>query len=263
MVSKEQLREEQIARKYWQNLCAKEKAAPEVDKGRRPDRARVWWLSRVEVINLDRRFEECADIHLPISEQILTNPVLGPILLSKLTRLLHELYPANGKDYPQAGDLVYIEHELGGGSLSKYFYDGSNVILPEEDLEFGIITVPRVFEVITEFPIRYWKGRLYGFYFVSFNLRRCFPDLTLSDIKFQDEIPYFRFNVDDDTYTIYPNTTGLLFESTILPEDFLEQLQNAIHFTTVDSFLFRGGSRPDPYPYIRNIDPERTLFLEM
>lgn len=233
---------------------------PEVDKGRRDDRARVWWLSKVDVLGLSDFFEQLYENEETLLDAVLENEPEANTALIQLTRLLHEVYPDTERDFPQRGDLVYLEHELKRKGMSgKYFYDGSNVVtfeIYEDD-----IALPHDFEIAVEFPLRYWKGRLRGHYFVPFNFPQYFPNVGLGEIKLRGDIPYYEFYIEDERFIIYPN----IYEDPALPmeppsvEKFFEWITGSTYLTTFDS---RAIYKQEYLRIFNNVDPDHTLFVE-
>lgn len=238
---------------------------PEIDWGREEDRARVWFLPRVRVLELGARFEKIIDDETNVWAEIFNDPNSERSLLAPLTRLLHELYPTGADDYPRRGDLVYIEHELEPfNDQGKYFYDGSNIIIAED--QDDEIAVPRVFEVITEFPIQYWKDRLINYYLIHFNFTRYFPSISLNEIKLDNKVPFYQFYVEEQAFRIYANKfawtrnpEGTFFIPT--REEFLTALRTSAFFSNQDGRL-RLGKKFQGITF-KNIDPETTLFLTL
>lgn len=181
-------------------------------------------------------------------------------LLIQITRLLHETYPLSGEDYHRRGDIVYLEHELKLRNMGKYFYDGSNVIVPSTHKY--TLSVPLTFQVIIEFPINYWERRLIGTYFIPFVFHRYFPDISIDEIKVKDPVPYFTFILEDndkkEVYTIYATIYIATGGRMVIPtrEEFFDKLRNATYFVNSTALIY--------FQYIKSRhspDPDHTLFL--
>lgn len=236
-----------------------------IDVPRRPDRAKVWTLSRAEVVNMLSEEEE--SMLSEVDDFVHFLPYgLRVMILPRITRLLHETYPNTDRDYPKRGDMVYIENEDGVDvyDIEKYFYDGSNVVMP--DMNQGVVTAPSTMQVIIEFPIQYWDGRFAGIYAVSFNINRYFPDIGINDIKTDRLLPYFRFTLEDEekeVFTIYPNT--YMYEDEIISVADVEAFLSWLTHTTQEFTTLHARERTDTKRYdsfYDSLDPEHTLILE-
>lgn len=207
-------------------------------EGRRKDRAKVWELSKAEVLGASQEIEDFYALDqdiIPIIDQ--ATQEAQKRMLSKLSFLLRELHPDNvrNRDYPRRGDIVILGTETYSDKKNDgiYFYDGSRIITSE--LYKWIIAVPSQFQVLIEFPIRYWEGRILGQYSISFDFGRYFPNVTLDEIQMRDNIPFFSFQQDDDLYLIYPDVDPESPEEIPSSEAFLTQLQTAQYFWTNES----------------------------
>jgi hypothetical protein len=99
------------------------------------------------------------------------------------------------------GDLIYLELELGYRNKGKYIFNGKEIM----DLNFEVDdngNVPMEFQVITEFPIHYWDGRISHNTLVPFDFKGILGKLIVMDVKRQTRFPYVSFIQDGETYII-------------------------------------------------------------
>ena len=176
---------------------------PEIEFGREPNRARVWLLTKGQLLG-----------HPKLAQSVRNNITSETyssdnIHFDRLTRLLLETYPPEDEygrkqDSPQRGDLVYIESDMTiryTKDIGKYLFDGTKIRTISR-LWSGVALVPRSFEVIAEFPIDYWEGRLED-YLVYFEISRYFPDITERDIKIKSGFSTFSFEIDGELYSVF------------------------------------------------------------
>ena len=144
----------------------------ELQESRRPDRAFVWFISLAEQTGKTRR------------------------------QLEQSFHLRRGEDKMRKGDLLYFEIQAG---ITKYIYDGSHVC----ELSSG--HVPAKFQVITEYPIYYWRDRLDNWVPFDFqaNVIGDGEPLSIDEIKDRDGIPFFELWMDDDTLYIFTSLTQM------------------------------------------------------
>lgn len=145
-----------------------------------------------------------------------------------LLRDVNRVLKMRGDDV-QRGDLIYLEPFLYETSSMKHslvvnsdegklIFDGINVMPLDyiEDRyrgEGNPYFIPEQFQVITEFPIRYWEDRIHN-YWVPFNVRKHLDTINPDEIRLlsgqsHSPIPYFMFTSGGEEFIL----------SSISPED--------------------------------------------
>lgn len=214
---------------------------PEIDYGREDDRARVWWLNISQVSDVDPYL---ADNLISEGEPLAAYYHAGEMWLL-VERALRRAYPNRaGVDSPQRGDLVYLDFELNMENPSnqgKYIYDGDRMkeLFVTDDELYTFI--PDEFQVIIEFPISYWEGRIVGDYFVSFNFFTYFANIGINEIKKRGKYSVYTFFVEEERFEIIYRGD---------PEYMLERINT-------DVFV-PGHLLPEK---VNGFDRERTLIL--
>ena len=169
-------------------------------------------------------------------------------------------------DEVRRGDLIYLEPFLYENPRfteedkikldeGKLIFDGLNVM----PLDFILATyrnenqsdrpyfIPEQFQVIVEFPIRYWQGRIHNFW-VNFNFKKHIGPVSPTEIQLmrrqsRDPIPYFMFTSEGEIFVIslVETVTPVLF-SILLEANpgFVYDLSHRerFHFTRGELFKF-------------------------
>lgn len=186
---------------------------PEIGELRRPDKAMVYLIISEDLEHLE-------------------------IKRATINENLDKILKFSKKEFDlRRGDLIYISSELPKGSLNlrnselkendngKYLYTGKNLIRPNKD-----DSVPDIFQVITEFPIRYWEGRLKNT-FVPFNVKENIGTIKIDNILRIRRFPYFRFIRNGEDYVL---TVDYKYDKNeITDEEFLRRLAKAEYFSYI------------------------------
>lgn len=144
------------------------------------------------------------------------------------------------------GDVVFIEDYLGYRNNGMMIFNGKRVIpLDSEPDDYG--TVPKEFQVITEFPIMYWCDTITHNSYVPFNFSKHIPNPLPVQFLSHENKPYFKFTLTDRfSYYIFP---ALPYDWTYITQDQFERsLKTATYFENYSCYQAGNADYIPPIP---------------
>lgn len=133
----------------------------------------------------------------------------------------------------KTGDIVQLKPYLVGRNAGKFIYDGENVVgLSYKYDDYGHLPLIPEFEVVRNFPIKYWSEALPDTNSVYFNPKALNPNIN--QIYQYGKTFYYLFKgLDDKLYGIFE-----VYDTTMPVEnkqEFLERMLDTPHFMYVES----------------------------
>lgn len=122
------------------------------------------YVSDEIMLEINKDYQKIIDSGDPNDDEFFMNFKNDDMELEKLKIKLSETQKL------KRGDIIYIDGICSGyKNLGKLIFDGINIVGLEYNLDkYGCI--PEGFNVISEFPIRYWEGLIYYNNFIPFDI---------------------------------------------------------------------------------------------
>lgn len=161
-----------------------------------------------------------ADVYMPlfgITEPLTDDDYAEDVLLHNINLLAPYVIQQGGK----RGDMVHIEGVIGYRNSGVFAFDGTTVIELDSDFnEYG--TVPKQFQVITEFPIDYFSNVLGNQVWFD---QTPYAEEMINTLVTEDGITHCSFTVNEVEYK-------LVFDNEDLPEEVIASFPDMLRTKT-------------------------------